>query len=44
LANNSIFLPYVSYQMQDLTDCDYFRTPVIFRAPDIFVFVSYIKS
>ena len=26
--------------MQDLASCDYFRTPVIFQVPDIYVFVG----
>jgi hypothetical protein len=30
--------------MQDLTDCDYFRTPVIFRVPDNLVFVGAING
>ena len=27
--------------LQDLASCDYFRTPVIFQGPDIFVFVGH---
>jgi len=30
--------------MQDLTGCDYFRTPVIFQVPDIYRFVGAVCS